>query len=197
MVTNQMPFAKQVMQLSAQQGSESDLQELSSKVKHLEARLAELEAKATDRSRRGMLGEAAYMLDKAACAYVFWGETYLKGMTIDQLEFMACYGKLTDVQKARWTKFCGFLQCKGWPINDVCTVSNVVKELRREVGPAKEEDKASVTLEQLNSWVDTEMTMGTADDCKELLQLVSSFGRDGKPLVLGEVVQIVDSQTSV
>lgn len=187
--------AEEVMQMYTTQLNQPDLRvlELESKLQSIEQRLAHSEEKSADGSRRVMLGAAAYMLDKAACVYVFQGEKYRKGMTIAQLDYMAHTKRLSGTQMVRWGKFCKFMQYKGWSVSDVMVTSSVMKGLGKADAHAKEEDKSTVTLVQLESWAETEADAGAVEDCKEFLQLVAAFGDGYHPLVLGQVVQLVDS----
>lgn len=138
-----------------------------------------------------MLREAACMLDKAACAYIFQGERHRKGMTIEQLDHKAHSMGLSDTQMARWETFSRFMQRKGWSVSDAMVTSGVMKELGK--GNNGQEENRMVTLAQLESWAEQEAEAEVVDDCRELLQLVATFGDGVHPLVLGQVVQVVDA----
>mmetsp|Transcript_34012 Transcript_34012/g.75406 ORF Transcript_34012/g.75406 Transcript_34012/m.75406 type:complete len:192 (+) Transcript_34012:313-888(+) len=175
--------------------SNAKMQKLQKDVEALQAQMAALTSAAAVRKQRIVLREAAYMLDSAACAFVFRGEKHREGMTIGQLEYDARNGDMSDAQLARWDTFRKFLKSKGWPVSDACVTSGVIKDLRVEAAHLiKEEERAEVTLNDLDTYIDLHAKPAQASDCKEFVRLVAIFGQNGKPLVLGEVVSVVEEE---
>lgn len=174
----------------------ANVQELQQDVETLKAQVAALTANAAGREQRVALGEAAYMLDTAACAFVFRGEKHREGMTIGQLDYNARYGDLSPAQQTRWGTFREFLKRKGWPVGDACITSGVIKDLRAEGAHLiKEDDRAKVTLGDLDSYIQSHAKPAQVSDCKEFVRLVASFGYNGMPLVLGEIVSLVENES--
>jgi hypothetical protein len=155
--------------------------------------MAILEQRVAHSRERIKLGEAAYLLDQAACAFVFRNSRYRKGTTIGELRTRAWLGELNDEQLSRWQRFCSFTQRHGWSISDACVTSTVVKEMRLEDVHCSDDEKATTTLQQLQSCMQREAQPDERDDCLQFLQLVALFGQANKPLLLvGNVDAVVD-----
>ena len=157
----------------------------------LTTRVDRLEQAAECRQGRVLVGEAAYSMDQAAFLYVFRGERRRK-ISIAEIRMAAFVGELSDAPLKRWGEFSKFLAGKGWAVSDVCSISSSVKELRREDAHASDEDKAKVSLQQLERWVEAHADKSDVDDFTQFVQLAACFGQANKPLLLGKVVELVD-----
>lgn len=167
----------------------TELASLRQEVASLRQEVAQLKQADASRTKRIILGESAYTLDKVAVDYVMRGEQRVNGLTIGEIRYRADFGQLTSEQHARWTRFSKHLDLKGWSINDAYVTGKRMKDQR--MGWAEEE---KVTLVQLQSWAEEEKDPKDASSFKLFVQLVASFGLPGSPLVMvPDVVQLVDT----
>lgn len=145
-----------------------------------------------------LVGEAAYVLDAAACCYVLRGDRHRRGTTLGQLQVAALADDLSSGQLQRWERFRAFLRSKGWSVSDACATSTVIKD-RCHQGRGKEEAhstaerRSAVTLPQLFSMATQEVPAELLGDIRDFLQLIACFGEPGSPLQLGDVVALVDT----
>ena len=168
--------------------SHARLVQLRRDIERMSSRLSNLETLVRVNRRQVLLGESAYMLDRAACSYIMQGSTVAKRTTIGELRMRAYHKDLTAEQMTRWDVFITFIKKCGWSIGDVCTTSFVIKEMRKEVAHSTDVDKSNVTLEELQEWI-VDLPKDVRDDCRKFLQLVARFGTDGKPLVMVKDVE--------
>ena len=132
--------------------------ELQVQMQAMTRRMAVLEAKLNGSRERAMLGEAAYLLNKAAASIVF-GSTEkrsLRGMTLSEIRSEAMDGELSEDKMARWNKFRAFLQQRGWSIGTASKLlqGKLQSQGLRDAHNCGEEDRSKVTLEQLQAWVE-------------------------------------------
>lgn len=88
--------------------------------------------------------------------------------------------------------FIDLLPLPRWQVGDVCITSGLIKEKRLPDSHSTTAEKGTITLELMLSWAVLETE--AADDCKDFVRLVASFGLPGSPLIMDEdIVAIVDN----